>query len=74
MHTSSSGRLLALLALSTIWVSLTASPAHAYSTRLHIAYANELREALILSGDGSIQLIGSDFAVQLPAEVPVGCV
>ncbi len=68
MHTSSPGRLFTLLAFSTVFMSLTATPAHAYSTRLHIAYANELREALILSGDGSIQLIGSDFAVQLPAE------
>lgn len=42
--------------------------AQAYSTRLHMAYANELREALIASGDGSIPLLLSDASVQLRPE------
>ncbi len=40
----------------------------AYSTRLHMAYANELREALIATGNGSIPLLLSDASVQLRPE------
>ncbi|MCA9694844.1 MAG: hypothetical protein KC636_35020, partial [Myxococcales bacterium] len=42
--------------------------AHAYSTRVHIMIANEIREALIASGDGSIPLLHAPYAVQLSDE------
>ena len=45
-----------------------ATSARAYSTRLHMAYANELREALIATGDGTIPLLLSDASVQLRTE------
>jgi MYXO-CTERM domain-containing protein len=41
--------------------------AHAFSTRIHIMIANQIRESLI-AGQGKIQLRGSDHAVQLSAE------
>jgi MYXO-CTERM domain-containing protein len=40
--------------------------AHAYSTRIHIALANDLRKALIASGNGSIALRHSGYSVVLP--------
>lgn len=42
--------------------------ASAYSTRLHILYANRVRDALIASGNGSIPLQSSDASVQLTDE------
>ena len=46
----------------------TPLPAFAYSTRVHIAMANRVREALIESGDGTIRLEWSTYSVTLPAE------
>ncbi len=52
--------LLALLALPSV--------ASAYTTRVHIVMANEVREALIASGDGTIELRWSGATVRLPPE------
>jgi len=43
-------------------------PAHAYSTRVHISLANEIREDLIANGDGTLHLRWSEYAVTLPPE------
>ncbi len=56
--------LLACLALT----ALAPSPARAYSTRVHISLANEVREDLIANGDGTLRLRWSDFSVTLPPE------
>lgn len=42
------------------------SPAHAFSTRIHIVFSNRLREQLVLSGDGTIPLEMGRYHVQLP--------
>ena len=44
---------------------LIPSAASAYTTRMHILIANDIHAALVESGDGSVQLIHSDYAVQL---------
>jgi hypothetical protein len=44
------------------------SQSFAFTTRVHIALANEVRDALIASGDGTIQLRWSEYAVQIPIE------
>ncbi|MEM9068416.1 MAG: MYXO-CTERM sorting domain-containing protein [Myxococcota bacterium] len=44
------------------------SSAHAFSTRVHIKLSNDVREALIASGDGTIRLQWSDGVVELPTE------
>lgn len=51
-------------------VALAAFPSrgHAFTTRVHIVLANEIRAALIASGDGTIQLRWSDYSVQLPPQ------
>lgn len=54
----------ASLAVAVLWPS----PAAAYTTRIHIALANELRESLITSGDGRIALRMGPHAVRLSAE------
>lgn len=51
---------LALLALP--------SAASAYTTRVHIVMANEIREGLIASGDGTLTLRWSGAVVRLPEE------
>lgn len=56
--------ILACLALA----ALVPSPARAYSTRVHISLANEVREDLIANGDGTLRLRWSDFSVTLPPE------
>jgi MYXO-CTERM domain-containing protein len=45
---------------------LFAQSAEAFSTRIHIAIANEIRKELIASGNGSIRLRHSDYSVVLP--------
>ncbi|MCB9604748.1 MAG: hypothetical protein H6720_30890 [Sandaracinus sp.] len=58
----------------SLWVlgvlALVGSPreAHAFSTRVHMVIANEVREALIASGDGTIALLWSDAVVRIPPE------
>ena len=42
--------------------------AQAYSTRVHILVANKIREELVLSGDGTVPLYGTDYRVKIPAE------
>ena len=42
-------------------------PARAFSTRVHIALANQVHDALRASGDGTIQLRLSGATVILPA-------
>ena len=49
-------------------LSLTPLPAQAFSTRVHIAIANAVREAALDAGDGTLPLRGAPYAVQLPAE------
>lgn len=44
------------------------STAQAYSTRVHISLANEIREDLIANGDGTLRLRWSDYSVTLPPE------
>lgn len=44
------------------------SSAFAYTTRVHISLANDVREDLIDSGDGTLRLRWSEFAVALPEE------
>lgn len=53
--------------VAALIVLSSATSAHAYTTRIHIVLSNQVREALITSGDGTIQLRLSDHAVQLPA-------
>jgi hypothetical protein len=55
----------ASLLVPTLLVNTTA---HAYSTRVHISLANEIREDLIANGDGTLRLRWSDYAVTLPPE------
>ncbi|MCB9751484.1 MAG: hypothetical protein H6713_16035 [Myxococcales bacterium] len=47
---------------------LRPAPAHAYSTRVHIMIANELRAALVDADDGSVPLRLGDHAVVLAQE------
>ncbi|MDQ3033914.1 MAG: hypothetical protein M3Y87_15970, partial [Myxococcota bacterium] len=50
-------------------VSSATTSAHAFTTRVHIALSNEVRQALIESADGrTIQLRWSTYAVQIPQE------
>lgn len=42
--------------------------AAAYTTRVHISLANDVRQALVRSGDGTIRLAWSEYAVTLPPE------
>jgi MYXO-CTERM domain-containing protein len=49
-------------------LALPAFPARAYTTRVHISLANEVREDLIANGDYTLRLRWSEFAVTLPAE------
>ena len=49
-------RLRPVLALSVAAALAMPSPAHAFSTRIHIMIANKVREALVASGDGTIAL------------------
>lgn len=51
-----------------VLLPLVPSEAHAYSTRVHIMIANQLREALIQANDGTIPLRMSEHAVQLTTE------
>lgn len=46
-------------------VLLSATPASAYTTRVHIVIANEIRAELITSNDGTVQLVMGDYAVVL---------
>lgn len=63
-------RLRPVLALGVAAALAMPAPAHAFSTRIHIMIANKVREALIASGDGTIALRMSDYAVKLaPADV-----
>lgn len=62
---SKCARILGLAVAVSVLASSTA--AHAYTTRIHIVLSNQIREALIASGDGTIQLRMSDHAVQLTA-------
>lgn len=48
--------------------ALDVPAARAYTTRIHIVLANQLREELIASGDGSIRLRHSDYSVRLRPE------
>ena len=58
-----------LLALPlAVAVLVATSPAHAFSTRIHIVFANRVREALVLSGDGTIPLEMGSYHVQLPQQ------
>ena len=45
-----------------------AAPAEAYTTRVHIAMANEIRRNVIAEGGGGIRLMGSGLVVELTAE------
>ena len=44
------------------------APGHAFTTRVHIVLANQIRLALIESGDGTIALRWSEHSVRLPPE------
>ena len=57
-------RALIIAGLAMAW--LTPSSALAYTTRVHMVMANEVREALIASGDGTIRLRWSDATVRIP--------
>ena len=48
--------------------TLSASTAEAYTTRVHIALANEIRRNVIAEGGGGIRLMGSGLVVQLTDE------
>ncbi len=54
----------AALLLSLAW----SSAAEAYPTRVHIMLSNKIRDALVASGDGTIQLRGSPHTVKLPMQ------
>lgn len=58
-------RSLPLLVLLAVTPTLWPTEAEAYSTRVHIMIANQIREALIEAGDGTIPLRMSDHAVVL---------
>lgn len=59
-------RLLTVL-LVLLLATTAANRAHAYTTRVHIAYANSIRQMLIESPDGrSLKLFWSPYSVQLP--------
>src|SRR5690349_8419070 len=49
-----------------VLVFASASPAFAFSTRVHIAIGNEVRAELMASGDGTIHLRWSDQVVRIP--------
>lgn len=57
-----------LAALLAIAVLFATSPAHAFSTRVHIVFANRIREELVLSGDGTVPLRLGTHHVVLPQE------
>ena len=57
---------LVVVVSSIVSAALTPGRAHAYTTRVHIAMANEVRAALVESGDGTIRLRWSDSVVTLP--------
>jgi MYXO-CTERM domain-containing protein len=61
-------RLRPVLALSVAAALAMPSPAHAFSTRIHIMIANKVREALVASGDGTIALRMGGFKVELAPE------
>ncbi len=42
------------------------APASAFTTRVHIVLANEIRDALVASGDGTIRLRWSEATVRIP--------
>ncbi len=54
-----------LVALALCSAAPTAS---AYTTRIHIALSNEIHDALVASGDGTVQLRLSPYSVKLPDE------
>lgn len=56
------------IALGLAALLASASPAHAFTTRIHIVIANKVREALFDAGDGTIQLRLGDHAVVLSAD------
>lgn len=63
------GRAIALAMV--LWLggsALSASTAEAYTTRVHIALANEIRRNVIAEGGGAIRLMGSGLVVQLTDE------
>ncbi|MEQ1565102.1 MAG: zinc dependent phospholipase C family protein [Myxococcota bacterium] len=49
-------------------IALLTADASAYTTRVHIALANEIHAALLASGDGSIALLGGEDRVTLAPE------
>lgn len=51
-----------------IAIAALPAPSRAFTTRVHIVLANEVRAALIESGDGTILLRWSDHAVRIPQE------
>lgn len=53
------------LALGLVASLALPSPAHAFTTRVHIMIANKVREALVDAGDGTIPLRLGDYAVIL---------
>ena len=58
-------RLAPFLALAVLAV---AAPAQAYGTRIHIVFANHLRQQLILSDDGTIPMVQGTRSVRLAPE------
>ncbi|MBX3275248.1 MAG: MYXO-CTERM sorting domain-containing protein [Sandaracinaceae bacterium] len=52
----------------TLALTLLPSRGHAFTTRIHIVIANDVRVALIESGDGTIQLRWSEHAVRIPPQ------
>jgi MYXO-CTERM domain-containing protein len=58
----------AFLCVFALGSVLATTTAHAYTTRVHISLANDIREDLIANGDGTLRLRWSDFAVTLPPE------
>lgn len=54
-----------LVSAAAVVAALQPQPAHAFTTAVHIAIANDVRDALLDSGDGSIPLHQTDQHVQL---------
>src|SRR5690606_9243982 len=56
------------VALITIVLLLIPTGAQAFSTRIHIMIANQIREALVAANDGSIPLRPGEHSVVLPQQ------
>ncbi len=60
-------RALAVFSATALTALSSARSADAYSTRVHMAIANDIRAGLMQSGDGTLPLKFSSFAAKLPS-------